>query len=145
MKGRKSYVTFSATWGPAADVYEDDKEIRIVVDIAGVDPDQLWRLVGQIEVLPQMENTLHSYLKKRLKRTFRIDLNSDPEEVLDKTLELEREVKKEEDQSLVSRLMNSLKSDRLGVTGIHETLSSLYEGKRNGSPIIGPKRSMFRY
>ena len=85
-------------------------------------------LGGQIEVLPQMENMLHSYLRKRLKRAFRMDLNSDPKEVLDKTLELERQVKKEEDQSHVSRLMNSLKPEGLGVTGIHETLSSLYEG-----------------
>ncbi len=85
-------------------------------------------LGGQVEALPQMENTLHSYLRKRLKRTFRMDLNSDPKEILDKTLELEREAKKEEDRSLVSHLTNSLKSEGLGVTGIQETLSSLYEG-----------------
>jgi HSP20 family protein len=41
MKEIRSYFAFSASWGPAADVYEDEKEIRIVVDIAGVDPDQL--------------------------------------------------------------------------------------------------------
>jgi hypothetical protein len=34
MKEVRSCYTFSAPWGPAADVYEDDKEIRIVVDIA---------------------------------------------------------------------------------------------------------------
>ncbi len=85
-------------------------------------------LGGQVEALPQMENTLHSYLRKMLKRTFRMDLNSDPKEILDKTLELGREVKKEEDQSVVLRLTNSLKPGGLGVTGIHETLSSLYEG-----------------
>ena len=41
MKEIKSYFAFSASWGPPADVYEDDKEIRIVVDIAGINPDQL--------------------------------------------------------------------------------------------------------
>jgi peptide chain release factor subunit 1 len=85
-------------------------------------------LGGQIEVLPQMENTLHSYLRKKLKRTFRMDLSSDTKAVLDKTLELEGEVKKKEDRVLISRLTDSLKPEGLGVTGIHETLSSLYEG-----------------
>lgn len=85
-------------------------------------------LGGQIEVLRQVENTLHSYLTKRLKRTFRMDLNSDLKEILDKTLELEREIKKEEDRALLSRLVDSLNPEGLGVSGIQETLSSLYEG-----------------
>jgi peptide subunit release factor 1 (eRF1) len=75
-----------------------------------------------------METTMHSYLRGRLKRTFRMDLESNLKRVLDKTLELEEDVKKEEDRFLVSCLADSLKPGRLGVSGIHETLSSLFEG-----------------
>lgn len=88
-----------------------------------------WLLLGgQIEIVPEMENALHSYLRKRLKKTFRMDLNATLTQVLDTTLELEQEVKKQEDQTLISRLTDSLKSAGLGVTGLQETLSSLYEG-----------------
>jgi len=87
-----------------------------------------WLLLGgQNEILPIAENALHPYLRERLKRTFRMDLDASPQEVLNKTLALEQEVKKEEDCALVSRLLNSLKPTGLGVSGIHETLSSLYE------------------
>ncbi len=41
MKELRGYLAVSALWGPAVDVYEDEKEIRIVVDIAGVDLDEL--------------------------------------------------------------------------------------------------------
>ncbi|MGZ3559029.1 MAG: baeRF10 domain-containing protein [Thermodesulfobacteriota bacterium] len=87
-----------------------------------------WLLLGgHLEVLPEMETTLHSYLRGRLKRTFRMDLESNLKEVLDKTLELEGDVKNEEDRILVSRLADSLKPGGLGVSGIHETLSNLFE------------------
>lgn len=84
-------------------------------------------LGGQSEILTAVENTLHPYMQERLKRRFRIDLDATPEEVLDETLRLEREVKKEEDCALVSRLLNSLNPKGLGVSGIQETLSSLYD------------------
>ncbi len=87
-----------------------------------------WLLLGgQSELLQIAENVLHPYLKERLKRTFRMDLDASPQEVLKKTLALEEEIKREEDCALVSRLLNSLKPTGLGVSGIHETLSSLYE------------------
>ncbi len=56
-----------------------------------------------------------------------MDLDASPQDVLDETLKLERDVKKEEDCVLVSRLLNSLKPSGVGVSGIQETLSSLYE------------------
>jgi len=85
-----------------------------------------WFLIGgQPEILTEIEGTLHSFLKQKLKGTFRMSLDSHPKEVLNKTLELGREIKKEEDQVLVSRLTNALKSTGLGVSGIHETLSCL--------------------
>ncbi len=89
-----------------------------------------WLLVGgHDEAVSELERTLHSYLRKRLKKTFRMDLKSSPKEVLDKTLELEHEVKKDEDRALVSRLAESLEPGGLGVTGIEETLSVLHEGR----------------
>ena len=37
-----SYGRVSATfWMPAADIYENDREVMIFVDMAGVDPDQV--------------------------------------------------------------------------------------------------------
>jgi len=84
-------------------------------------------LGGQSEILTAAENTLHPYLKKRLKKTFQMDLGASPQDVLDETLKLERDVKKEEDCALVSRLLNSLKPSGVGVSGIQETLSSLHE------------------
>jgi len=84
-------------------------------------------LGGQDEILSKMENTLHSYLRQRLKRTFRLDMDASPKTVLARALDMEREVKTEEDKALVFRLKNSLRSGGLGVIGINETLSSLYE------------------
>ncbi len=84
-------------------------------------------LGGQSEILPIAENAFHPYFRERLKRTFRMDLDASPQEVFNKALALEQEVKKEEDCALVSRLLNSLKPGGVGVSGIHETLSSLYE------------------
>ncbi len=88
-----------------------------------------WLLLGgHVEVLPELENMLPSYLRRTLRKTFVIDLKARPKQVLDKTLELMLDIKKEDDQSLVSRLRESLKGRGLGVTGLEETLSSLYEG-----------------
>ncbi len=85
-----------------------------------------WLLVGgQPEILTEIDGLLHPYLKKKLKGTFRMDLRSHPKEVLMKTLGLGREIKKEEDQALVSRLTSSVKSTGLGVSGIRGALSSL--------------------
>jgi peptide chain release factor subunit 1 len=89
-----------------------------------------WLLLGgHPEILSEMEKSLHSFLKQKLRRTFRADITIHQKDVLNKTIELEREIKKEEDRVLVSRLANSLKPGGLGVSGIHETLSSLYEGR----------------
>ncbi len=88
-----------------------------------------WLLLGgHVEMLPELESMLHSYLRTTLKKTFMIDLKARPKQVLDKTLELMLEIKNEEDQSRVTRLRESLAGRGLGVTGIEETLSSLYEG-----------------
>ncbi|NWF91443.1 MAG: Hsp20/alpha crystallin family protein [Syntrophaceae bacterium] len=38
---QKSFLFFSSSWEPAADIYEDEREIKIVVDAAGVDPERL--------------------------------------------------------------------------------------------------------
>ncbi len=88
-----------------------------------------WLLLGgQPEIVPEIEKALHSSLRERVKKTFRMDVRARPHEILAKTLELESEIKKEEDESLVKRLENSLGGEGLGVTGLQETLSSLYEG-----------------
>lgn len=85
-------------------------------------------LGGQADILAEMEEVLHPFLKQRMKGAFRIDLIAPPHEVLKKTLALEKEVKEKEDRLLVSRLANSLGPTGLGVTGLYETLSSLHEG-----------------
>ena len=88
-----------------------------------------WLLLGaQPEVSGEMERALHSFLRQRLRKTFRVDMNASPREVLNKTLEFEQEIKSDEDRALVSRLMNSLKPRGFGISGIHETLSCLHEG-----------------
>jgi peptide subunit release factor 1 (eRF1) len=89
-----------------------------------------WLLLGgHTEILSEVENTLHPFLREKLKRTFKADITIHQKEVLNKTIALEREIKREEDKVLVSRLANSLKPEGLGISGIHETLSSLYEGR----------------
>lgn len=71
-KETRSYFSFSASWGPAADVYEDDKEIRIVVDIAGVDPDQLEiRVNGEVI---QIAGTRNSPTPSRLVRIHQMEI-----------------------------------------------------------------------
>ncbi len=88
-----------------------------------------WLLLGgQPEIISDLEGHLHSSLRSRLKRTFRMDLNAPPQEVLRKTSELLQEIKKEEDRALVSRLEEAMMPRGLGVSGIQETLASLHEG-----------------
>ncbi len=89
-----------------------------------------WLLLGgQPETVSEIEKILHPSLKARLKRTFRIDLNSPPKDVLEKSIALEEEIKKEEDRKMVARLSDTFKPEGLGVAGIQETLSSLFEGE----------------
>ncbi len=89
-----------------------------------------WLLLGgHPEIISEMEKILHPYLRQRLKRTFRAEVTLPVQEVLSKTLEIEKEIKREEDRALVSRLADSLGTVGLGVSGVHETLSSLYEGR----------------
>jgi hypothetical protein len=57
-----------------------------------------------------------------------MDLNAGIKEVLDRSTEIMQEIKKEEDHAIISHLADSLKSNGNGVSGIDETLSSLYEG-----------------
>jgi len=72
MKEIRSYLAISASWGPAADVYEDDKEIRIVVDIAGVDLDQM-EIRADGEVI-QIAGTRKSPAPSRLLRIHQMEI-----------------------------------------------------------------------
>ena len=91
-------------------------------------PFQWLFLGGSLEVVATLEEQLPSSLRSRLKKTFRIDLNASAQEVLAKAEELLQQIEREEDQALVSRLREALMPGGLGVSGIHETLSSLHEG-----------------
>ncbi len=73
MKEMKRYLAFSASWGPAADVYEGEKEIRIVVDIAGIDPDQLEIRVDR-EVI-QIAGTRKSPVPSGLLRIHQLEID----------------------------------------------------------------------
>ena len=87
-----------------------------------------WLLLGgQAEITSEMGGTLHSSLRSKLRKTFPIDLNAPPHEVLKKSLELIQEVKKEEDLTSVRRLQEALTPGGVGISGVQETLSSLFD------------------
>ncbi len=82
------------------------------------------------ELLPMFKEHLDYEIKSRLIREITsIDINASRDEILKKLIEIETEIKKEEEEELLNKLEEELGNNGKAVAGIKETLKALYEGK----------------
>jgi peptide subunit release factor 1 (eRF1) len=72
-----------------------------------------------------LESILHRYVKERLAAWIKSKPSSSADQVLKETVEVERSLKKKEEESLVARLIAEIEKDGRAVTGIKDTLDSL--------------------
>jgi peptide chain release factor subunit 1 len=86
-------------------------------------------LAGPKEVLPKLEEHLHSYLKQRIvaRETLATDLNQ--KKALEKILTIEERVEADKEAALLAEIKNRQGKSGLGSTGRDETLRSLFYGK----------------
>lgn len=75
------------------------------------------------------EPLLHPYLKSRLKGRLKAKPNDSPAAVLKESLELERKLKKQEEEEIVHRLVSELERGGLAISGLKNTLRNLNRGK----------------
>jgi len=81
------------------------------------------------ELLPLFESHLHTYLRERLAARLHLDPSLSVHEALRKTLEVEQDLKRREEQHLVRRLGEEAGAHRNGVTGLEATLVALRRGQ----------------
>jgi len=85
-----------------------------------------WLFLGsKDEYYSDLESYLHTYLRTRLKARLKALLSDSPDRVLKESLELEKKLKKEEEEEIVHRLVSELERGGLAVSGLRETLGSL--------------------
>ncbi len=75
------------------------------------------------------EPLLHPYLKTRLKAWIKALPSDSPAEVLKESLEIEKTLKKQEEDEVVQRLVSELEKGGRAVSGLKNTLASLNRGE----------------
>lgn len=85
-------------------------------------------LGGNQTVLPQFEALLPAYLQERIVGSFPVESHVSTEEVLSKSLQVEQEVERKEEEKLVKRLLEEAGAGGLGVVGLEDTLKALQAG-----------------
>lgn len=89
-----------------------------------------WLFLGcSDEYLSDFEPLLHSYLKKKLKGRIKAKPSDSQNKVLKESLELEKKLKKREEDEIVLRLVSELEKGGLAASGLKETLRSLNRGE----------------
>lgn len=89
-----------------------------------------WLFVGcSDEYFSDLEPLLHPYLKKRLKGRIKAKPSDSQGKVLKESLELEKTLKKKDEDEIVLRFVSELEKGGLAVSGIKETLRSLNRGE----------------
>lgn len=86
-------------------------------------------LTGTKEVLPALEEHLHSYLKQRVvaKEVLPIDITQ--KDARDKVLAIEAKVEEQKEHELLTQIQNSMGNSQLGVAGVDQTLRALFFGQ----------------
>lgn len=86
-------------------------------------------LCGPKEILPQLEEQLHSYLKERVVAREQLPVDTPPRDAQRRVLEIEAEVEARKERELLEEVRNRLGSSGLATSGMDETLRSLFFGK----------------
>ncbi|MCG2815515.1 MAG: hypothetical protein L6425_06250 [Candidatus Aminicenantes bacterium] len=86
-------------------------------------------LSGKDELLPDLTNMLHPYLIERLKGRARVSPGDSPSKILEKTLEIKRQLIIQEKEKLVESFLAELQKGGLSVAGLTLTLQKLNRGE----------------
>lgn len=85
-----------------------------------------WLLVGcDDQFYPQLEPLFHSYVKDKLKGRLKARPGTETSRVLEECLELEDQLKREEEESLVMTFVGELERGGRAVSGLADTLRKL--------------------
>lgn len=84
-------------------------------------------LGGRRETLTEFRPHLHAYLRDKIVGEIDLEPNASISEALEKTLELEQEVKQREGKEVVKKLIDSIGSK--GVAGLNDILLPLWRGQ----------------
>lgn len=89
-----------------------------------------WLFLGcSDEHYAEFEPLLHPYLKEKLKGRIKAKPGDSPKKILQESLELEKNLKKEREETAVHDLISELKKGGLAISGIKDTLRKLNLGE----------------
>lgn len=77
----------------------------------------------------EFRHFLHSTLQDKVVGTFLEDINANPKAVLERTMQIEQEIKEEEERKLLQRFLDQVNSGGLGIVGLDPTLKALQQGQ----------------
>jgi len=89
-----------------------------------------WLFLGcKDEHCAEFEPLLHPYVKNSLRGRIKAKPNDPEDRVLKESLQLEKKLKKEEEDEIVDRLISELEKGGLAVSGINDTLKKINRGE----------------
>lgn len=89
-----------------------------------------WLFLGcKEDYFSTFEPLLHPYIKSRLKGRLKSMPGDSPSRILKESLELEKTLKKKEEEEITGRLISELEKGGLATSGLKQTLRSLNQGK----------------
>jgi len=89
-----------------------------------------WLFLGcKEEYCSDFEPLLHPYLIKRLKGTIRVNPSDSDDKILKETQELEKKLKKEEEDEIISRYVSELEKGGRAISGLKNTLRRINGGE----------------
>jgi peptide chain release factor subunit 1 len=84
-------------------------------------------LAGPDELIPELERSLHDYLKRRVVARVTLPMTATADEVLEKSLVVEEEIERARERGIVERVAAETSSGRSGVMGLGPVLHALNE------------------
>ena len=89
-----------------------------------------WLFLGcKDELFTKFESLLHPYIKNKLKGRIRTKPSDSLDKVLSEAIQLEKKLKKEEEDEIVDRLISELEKGGLAISGVKDTLKKLNRGE----------------
>jgi peptide subunit release factor 1 (eRF1) len=86
-------------------------------------------LCGPKEMLPKLEEHMHSYLKQRVAAREHLAVDLSPADARERILEVEKRVEREKEATLLAEIRDRHGKQGLASAGVDETLRSLFYGK----------------
>jgi peptide subunit release factor 1 (eRF1) len=85
-----------------------------------------WLFLGcKDEYYAELEPLLHPYLKEKIKSRLKVNPGDSANKILQETLKIKDELKKQEKENIVQNFISELGKDGLAVSGLENTLSKL--------------------